>query len=144
MEQELKRMFEMKETEMTVPPTLSPALRNRVRRQRMVMGGLVAAAAAAVVIGGFAGACSLSSDEALPPAESSGGMWPQSSLEEVKEAQERADADDPRFTWQVEPNLEGHFDDGEIFAGCEAKRSRVDSGLVGSGPRSGTYRMWLG
>jgi hypothetical protein len=71
MEQELRRMFEMKETEMTVPPTLSPELRNRIGRQRIVMGGLVAAAAVAVVVGGFAGARSLSSDDAapVPPAE---------------------------------------------------------------------------
>jgi len=69
MEQDLRRMFEMKETEMTVPPTLSPELRNRVGRQRMVMGGLVAATAFALVVGGFAGARSLSSDEALPPAD---------------------------------------------------------------------------
>ena len=39
---------------MTVPPTLSPELRRRIGRQRMVMGGLVAAAALAVVLGGFA------------------------------------------------------------------------------------------
>ena len=31
----------------------------------------------------------------------SGGMWPQSSLEEVRQAQELADAGDPRYTWQV-------------------------------------------
>lgn len=68
MEQELRRMFEMKETEMSVPPTLSPELRNRVGRQRMIMGGLVAAAALALVVGGFAGARSLSSDRAIPPA----------------------------------------------------------------------------
>jgi hypothetical protein len=35
----------------------------------------------------------------------SGGMWPQSSLEEVREAQELADAGDPRYTWQVWPNV---------------------------------------
>jgi hypothetical protein len=31
----------------------------------------------------------------------SGGMWPQSSLEEVRQAQRLADAGDPRYTWQV-------------------------------------------
>jgi hypothetical protein len=67
MERELRRMFEIKEAEMTVPPTLPHELRNRIGRQRMVMGGLVAAAAMALVIGGFAGARSLSSDDALPP-----------------------------------------------------------------------------
>jgi hypothetical protein len=67
MEQELRQMFEMRETDMTVPPTLPSGLRNRIRRQRMVIGGLVAATAVAVVVGGFAGARALSSDEALPP-----------------------------------------------------------------------------
>ena len=69
MEQELKQMFEKKEAEMTVPPTLSPELRTRIGRKRMVMGGLVTAAVVALAIGGFAGARSLTSDEALPPAK---------------------------------------------------------------------------
>jgi Tol biopolymer transport system component len=70
MEQQLKRMFEMKETEMTVPPTLSPELRNRIGRQRMVMGGLVAAAAFALVLGGFAVRSAVSTDAApVRPAE---------------------------------------------------------------------------
>ncbi|MDQ4143735.1 MAG: hypothetical protein M3198_08350 [Actinomycetota bacterium] len=68
MERELRQMFEVKGTEMTVSPTLSHELRNRIGRQRMVIGGFVAAALIAVVLGGFAGARSLSSDEALPPA----------------------------------------------------------------------------
>jgi hypothetical protein len=32
-------------------------------------------------------------------------MWPQSNLEEVQEAQELADAGDPGYTWQVDPQL---------------------------------------
>jgi hypothetical protein len=32
-------------------------------------------------------------------------MWPQSSLEEVREAQRLADAGDPDYTWQVDPEL---------------------------------------
>ena len=72
MEHELRRMFEIKGAEMSVPSTLSPGLRNGVRKQRMIMGGLVAAAAVAVVIAGFAGARSLSNDAApLRPAEES-------------------------------------------------------------------------
>ena len=42
------------------------------------------------------------------PASSSptsGGMWPQSTLEEVRAAQELADAGDPAYTWQVDPQL---------------------------------------
>ena len=35
----------------------------------------------------------------------SGGMWPQSTLEEVHAAQERADAGDPDYTWQVDSQL---------------------------------------
>src|SRR3990170_736091 len=35
----------------------------------------------------------------------SGGMWPQTSLEEVRQAQERANAGDPAYTWQVDPQL---------------------------------------
>jgi hypothetical protein len=35
----------------------------------------------------------------------SGGMWPQSTREEVRAAQERADTGDPAYTWQVDPQL---------------------------------------
>jgi hypothetical protein len=47
-----------------------------------------------------------------PDPTTSGGMWPQSSLEEVFEAQELADASDPRYTWQVDPVLAA-FADGD-------------------------------
>jgi hypothetical protein len=33
------------------------------------------------------------------------GVWPQTSLEEAQEAQRRADAGDPAFTWQLAPEL---------------------------------------
>ena len=36
----------------------------------------------------------------------SGGMWPQSSLAEVREAQRLADEGDPRYTWQVTPKAD--------------------------------------
>ena len=35
----------------------------------------------------------------------SGSMWPQSTLDEVRAAQERADAGDPDYTWQVDLQL---------------------------------------
>ena len=38
-------------------------------------------------------------------SSTSGGMWPQSTLDEVRAAQERADAGDPDYTWQVAPQL---------------------------------------
>ena len=32
-------------------------------------------------------------------------MWPQATLEEVRTAQQLADAGDPAYTWQVDPQL---------------------------------------
>jgi hypothetical protein len=43
--------------------------------------------------------------ETNPEPTVSADMWPQSSLGEVQEAQERADAGDPDYTWQVDPQL---------------------------------------
>jgi hypothetical protein len=40
----------------------------------------------------------------LVPA-ASGQMWPQTSYQEVVEAQQLADGGDPRYTWQVDPQL---------------------------------------
>jgi hypothetical protein len=40
-----------------------------------------------------------------PGPTASGQMWPQTSLEEVRQAQELADAGDPAYTWQVDPVL---------------------------------------
>jgi hypothetical protein len=46
------------------------------------------------------------------------GMWPQSNLEEVREAQERADAGDPPYAWQLDETLDGDAAPwgAEIFA----------------------------
>lgn len=76
MEQELRRMFKNKGSEMNVPTNMPQELRRRVGRQRMIKGGLVAAAAMALVFGGFAGARSLTSDEALPPAKEDSTVSP--------------------------------------------------------------------
>lgn len=43
--------------------------------------------------------------EPTPTDETSGAMWPQTSLEEIRQAQELADEGDPRFTWQVDPEM---------------------------------------
>jgi hypothetical protein len=47
-----------------------------------------------------------------------GGMWPQSTLDEIRAAQERADAGDPAYTWQLDATLaaEGEPWGAEIFA----------------------------
>jgi hypothetical protein len=59
----------------------------------------------------------VSTSEADDPARS-GGMWPQSTLEEVREAQESADAGDPASAWQVDPQLSS--EDGEAYFGNPA------------------------
>ena len=49
------------------------------------------------------------------PASVSGSMWPQSSLEDVEEAQELADAGDPDYTWQLDPEIaNGNVENAEI------------------------------
>jgi len=40
-----------------------------------------------------------------PAPTASGGMWPQTTLEEVRQAQELADGGDPDYTWQVDAQL---------------------------------------
>lgn len=52
------------------------------------------------------------------PDPTATGWWPQSSAEEVAEAQERADAGDPDYTWQLDPELDGDAAPwgAEIFA----------------------------
>jgi hypothetical protein len=51
-------------------------------------------------------------------AATSGRMWPQSSIDEVREAQRQADAGDPAYSWQVDPALDGDQSpgDAEIFS----------------------------
>jgi hypothetical protein len=45
------------------------------------------------------------------------GMWPQSSIEDVEEAQELADAGDTDYTWQLDPDIaEGNNPNAEIVA----------------------------
>jgi hypothetical protein len=44
-------------------------------------------------------------DAPSPAPAASGQMWPQSSYQEVVEAQQLADAGDPRYPWQVDRNL---------------------------------------
>ena len=54
-----------------------------------------------------------------------GSMWPQSSQDEVIEAQQRADAGDPDYTWQIESELIG---DAEPF-GAEITERFLREGL---------------
>ena len=267
MDQELKQMFERKGAEISVPSTLSPELRSRVGRKRMIMGGSIAAAAAAVVVtilsiagspaerkdvapavedtfvgtwvttdGDASGptlfvrasgedayeivvrdddasVCSgasstmtgtgrLDGTEKLviptpiftcndgskpkslngPPleqqlrnltfvhnpeadtltdsfgsvwdrgvtAESSGGMWPQSNLNEVQQAQRLADEGDPRYTWQVLPEWPPYSEgrpvidpgDAEIFTRFLEEKLGWEEFSWGVGPRPYPPEDW--
>jgi len=69
---------------------------------------LILLAAAALLLGGGAlatGSGAMRLWSITPSQTTSGGMWPQSSLDEVRAAQAGADAGDPDYTWQVEPGL---------------------------------------
>src|SRR2546430_1969501 len=74
------------------------------RRQRKERTGRVRGGVVAVVVALAVGFFLLRS---LPPRSIPGHppvkhktFWPQTSLQEVRHAQERADAGDPRYTWQ--------------------------------------------
>jgi hypothetical protein len=54
-----------------------------------------------------------------PEPTTEGVIWPQSSMEEVQEAQERADAGDPDYTWQLAPDFEKSLASGGYSEGPE-------------------------
>jgi hypothetical protein len=58
------------------------------------------------------------------PLPTATGWWPQSNLEEVEEAQRLADAGDPDYTWQVDPELDGDAAPwgAEIWRRCLRRR----------------------
>ena len=81
------------------------------QRRRWVQGVVAFVAAAAAIVGIVV---LTSRDDTVAPTvpsptttepQPSGGMWPQSTLDEVRAAQQRADAGDPDYAWQVGANL---------------------------------------
>jgi hypothetical protein len=87
------------------PLTLDGFHRRRQRkdRNRRIGTAVVALLVAGATFGGLLRALSSHSvpaDYPTPRPTASGAMWPQTSLEEVRRAQELADAGDPRYTWQ--------------------------------------------
>ena len=80
--------------------------RQRKDRNRRVTAGVLGIAVFALAAIGFVRLLGSEGTPASPRPTISGGMWPQSSLGEVRQAQELADAGDPRYTWQVDPGLE--------------------------------------
>ena len=80
--------------------------RDRKHRNKRITAGVVALVVAAVGMGALlrpfsTGLVPANDPSPSPQAAISGGMWPQSSMEEVREAQRLADAGDERYTWQV-------------------------------------------
>ena len=80
----------------------------RPEQRRRWVPGIAALVATAAAIAGIV--VVTSRDETVAPAApsptttetlASGGMWPQSTLDEVRAAQKRADAGDPDYTWQL-------------------------------------------
>jgi hypothetical protein len=86
-------------------------------------------------------------------ATTSGGTWPQSSVEEVAEAQRLADAGNPRYTWQVDAELAAgaNAGDAEIVArffeeklGWQGFRGEVGGHGGGYGVTSEGRATWEG
>jgi hypothetical protein len=98
------------------PLTLDVGNRPPQTRLGRGIGWAVAAFAVVLTVGGmyfaFNGADGQVVDQTtvptptttIPPSVSD-SMWPQTNLEEVRVAQERADAGDPDYTWQVDSQL---------------------------------------
>ena len=83
---------------------LHPRTRHRDRRVRRQLRGRVAAGGLERRTDRAPTVRAVPTVPALPvrsPA-TSGGMWPQSTLDEVRAAQELADAGDPAYTWQLD------------------------------------------
>ena len=89
----------------------------RLRRERKIRSQRVAAGVLGITVFalaafGFVRLLGSDSTPAIDPPvvpspdpRTSGVMWPQASPDEISHAQERADAGDPDYTWQVEPEL---------------------------------------
>lgn len=88
------------------PFTLEGFHRRRDRKQqnRRIRAGVVALVVTVIGTGALLRSFPsgpVPADDPRPHPATSGGMWPQSNFDEVREAQEFADAGDPRYTWQV-------------------------------------------
>ena len=80
------------------------ARRDRKHRNQRVAAGVLGIAVFAIAAIGLLrllGSEGTPASDPTPAPPTSGTMWPQSSLDEVREAQRLADAGDPRYTWQV-------------------------------------------
>jgi hypothetical protein len=92
------------------------ARRDRKRRNRRVAAAALGIALFALVMVGIGGLIRSSAPTTIPgddpepsPTEDLQPLWPQSSIDEVNRAQELADAGDPRYTWQVDPDFQDNI-----------------------------------
>jgi hypothetical protein len=78
--------------------------RDRKHRNKRIRAGVIALLVTVLGTGALVRAFqtgSVPAEDPTPAPPTTGTMWPQSTMEEVREAQELADAGDPRTTWQV-------------------------------------------
>jgi hypothetical protein len=95
-----------------------------ITRHRLLLGAALLVALAACSSGSGTTTSRTTAPSTAPPSSpgptTSGGMWPQTSIEEVRQAQQRADAGDPDYTWQVDSQLADddgwweHLSNGEV------------------------------
>ena len=100
-----------------IPMELTMA-RTRVQRPILAIVMLALLTVAVVAAALFVGA-----QRQQPPLR---GMWPQTTLEEVRAAQALADAGDPDYTWQVDPLWSS---DDEPLIGAEISERFLREGL---------------
>jgi hypothetical protein len=105
----------------------APSWRPSRLRQLPALGGVAVMLATIVLVAGLIGLMgspppepSPTSDPSPTPIQTSGGMWPQASLAEVRQAQALADAGEPSVMWQVTGVIElqlaqHHPKDAPIF-----------------------------
>ncbi len=78
-------------------------------RHRLLLGTALLVALAACSSGSETRTPEKRDPSAAPPSSpaptTSGGMWPQTSIEEVRQAQELAEAGDPDYAWQLGPRF---------------------------------------
>lgn len=117
LEQDLREMLQRTAGEVQWTPVPTRGLVRRARLRRVTV-----ASVAMVVLLAAAGTVPLAQrwidttrvdfapanpgrDDVTPEANPQSLPWPQATIEEARKAQERADAGDPEYTWQLDPAL---------------------------------------
>lgn len=111
LEQRLRDLLAEDASRAPLVPAMPSAIRPRVRRRIVARATVTTAMIVSVVAGSVVAMERLASSDSVPaerpteptptPEPTSGGMWPQTTMEEVREAQRLADAGDTGYTWQV-------------------------------------------